>query len=136
MKSKALALFLFLSLASVTYVFGQHFWRGETLSIKKVEKKWGNADFQPEKFKIATPIERAKMTYSLIQSKKYIGNSVSTIRKELGDPDGYYFSDVYPAYIITESGKKGDDIWQIVFLIDNLRNVSDVIVHKNCCYSR
>ena len=136
MKRKAIALFLFVALVSITSVFAQHFWRGETISIKKVEKKWGNYDFLAEKFKIATPIERAKMAYSLIQSKKYVGKSVSNIRKELGDPDGYYFSGVYPAYIITESRNKGDDIWQIVFLIDNYRNISEVIVHKNCCYSK
>lgn len=46
------------------------------MSPKKVEKTWGNADFSAEKFKAATPSEKAKMAYSLMQSKKYIGKSV------------------------------------------------------------
>ena len=76
------------------------------------------------------------MAYSLIKSEKYLGKSVSEIRQELGDPDGYYFSDTYPAYIITDAVNKGVDVWQIVFLIDKNRKISEVVVHKNCCYSK
>jgi hypothetical protein len=52
----------------------------------------------------------------------------------LGDFNGYYFSDVYPTYLINEPQKKGDDVWQLVFLLDKNRLISSVIVHKNCCY--
>lgn len=136
MKKKPIILFLSLTLVAVSYVFAQHFWRGELMSLKKVEKKWGQSEFSAERFKTAPPSEKAKMAYSLIKSKKYIAKSVIDIRQDLGDPDGYYFSDIYPAYIITDSQKKGDDVWQIVFLLDKNRTISEVVVHKNCCYSK
>jgi len=73
------------------------------------------------------------MAYSLTQKNPYIGKPITAVRDSLGGPDGYYFSDIYPAYIINEPKNKGDDVWQIVFLIDKTRNISEVIVHKNCC---
>lgn len=116
------------------FVYAQHFWRGETMPTRTIQKMWGKSDFSAEVFKSAAPEVRAKMAYSLIKSKKYIGKSALKVRDELGSTDGYYFSDIYPAYIINEPQKKGDDVWQIVFLLKNDRTISDVIVHKNCCY--
>lgn len=133
MKKPPFILFLSLVLITMSYAFAQHFWRGELMPLKKVEEKWGQAEFFAEKFKLASPVEKAKMAYSLIKNKKYIGKSVLEIRQELGDPDGYYFSDIYPAYIITDSPNKGDDVWQIVFLLDKNKKISEVVVHKNCC---
>ena len=107
------------------------------MPLQKVKQTWGGADFSAEKFKTALPSEKAKMAYSLINNKKYIGKSVLEIREELGDPDGYYFSDLYPAYKITDPPlQKGDDVWQIVFLIDKNKKISEVVVHKNCCRAK
>jgi hypothetical protein len=55
------------------------------------------------------------------------------IRELLGTADGYYFSDVFPAYMIHRSQDPKGDSWQIVFLLTNDRRVDDVVVHKNCC---
>jgi hypothetical protein len=120
-------------LAFGSVVVGQHFWRGEVMSVSKVEKKWGSSPFDADKFRTGSMDVKAKMAASLIKGKKYIGKSVLDIRSELGDPDGYYFSDVYPAYIIEEGQTRDQDTWQIVFLLDKSRRITDVIVHKNCC---
>ena len=133
MKAKHLLYAIFI-LVFFSIGYAQHFWRGEEMSLTRIEKKWGESDFSAEKFKNGDKQARANMAYSLIKQKKYIGKSILDIRAELGDFDGYYFSDAYPTYLINEPIKKGDDVWQLVFLLDKNKLVSSVIVHKNCCY--
>lgn len=133
MKTKYL-LYTLIVLIFISVGYAQHFWRGEEMSLSRIEKKWGQGNFSAEKFKIGDKQARANMAYSLIKHKKYIGKNILEIREDLGDFDGYYFSDVYPAYLINEPVTKGDDVWQIVFLLDKNKLVSSVIVHKNCCY--
>lgn len=117
-----------------TAVFAKHFWRGETLSNQKVADKWGKGAFDSIKFKDGDDKARASMAFSLLAKKKdYMGKSVLEIRRELGSPDGFYFSDVFPAYMIHRGSAPDEDSWQIVFLLDKDRRVNDIIVHKNCC---
>lgn len=72
------------------------------------------------------------MAYSILRNeKKYIGKSVIDIHKEFGQPDGFYFSDIIPAYLIQIAKTKNEEAWQIVFLLDHNRKVTKVIVHKN-----
>ena len=74
------------------------------------------------------------MACSLIKEQKlFIGKDNSEIRKELGNYSGYYFSDMYPTYIIQRGKNHQEETWQIVFLIDRNEKISDVIMHKNCC---
>lgn len=58
---------------------------------------------------------------------------VLEVRQHLGAPDGLYFSDVFPAYMIHRGRGATEDSWQIVFLLTNDRRVEDIVVHKNCC---
>ncbi|MEQ1721923.1 MAG: hypothetical protein ABL930_02025 [Pseudobdellovibrio sp.] len=133
MKNKYLFYTLFI-LVCLSVGYAQHFWRGEEMSLARIEKKWGHSDFSAEKFKAGNKLTRASMAYSLIKQNKYLGKSILDIKAELGDFNGYYFSEAYPTYLINEPQKKGDDVWQIVFLLDKNRLISSVIVHKNCCY--
>jgi hypothetical protein len=112
----------------------KHFWRGDTLSTSKVCKKWGEAAFNENQFLNGDEKVRAKMACSILKNQKqFIGQSRLEIRKKLGDFDGFYFSDMFPAYII-ESGKtREQDTWQIVFMLDRKEKISEIIVHKNCC---
>ncbi len=135
-KAKLSILAIFLFILPVMYIKAKHFWRGETMSLKKVCKTWGSLPLDIAKFKQAEEDEatRAKMTCSLLKNKKnYIGKDTTEIRKLFGDYSGYYFSDMIPTYIIKSAKKKGQDTWQIVFLIDNQEKISKIIVHKNCC---
>ncbi len=112
----------------------KHFWRGETLSQSKVEARWGTAEFDSEAFKKAEISDRAKMAANLLRNQKsFVGKKRSEIRKELGSFDGFYFSDMFPTYIIQRGKNHQEETWQIVFLLDRKENVSEIIVHKNCC---
>ncbi len=73
------------------------------------------------------------MAYEILMSKKFKGASVVDIREQLGPPDGFYFIDTYPAYIIQSGRNKKEETWQIVFLLNSEYRVRDIIVHKNCC---
>ena len=108
--------------------------KGKTLSEKQVQKRWGNKPFVESEFKTTSTEKKSEMTYQiLLNKKKYIGVDVDEIRKTFGQPDGFYFIDTYPAYIIQEGKTQTDETWQIVFMLNGQYKVRDVIVHKNCC---
>lgn len=125
---------LSLVLISCSVLAVGHFWRGRTMSLKEVGDRWGKADLNIEKFREGDSAARSTMAYSILKKKKeFKGKFVLELRKELGDPNGFYFSDVFPAYFIQEGKTRQDETWQIVFLLDQSRHVEDIIVHKNCC---
>ena len=115
-------------------VFGKHFWRGELKSIEDVCSTWGTLKFESEKFKSGKESLRAQMSCDLLRSqKKFFGKDVTEIRKELGGHNGFYFTDLVPAYLTSSGKTKKEDTWQLVFLLDNKYAVSEIVVHKNCC---
>lgn len=116
------------------YVYAKHIWKGEVLPPAVVLEKWGKSDFDIEKFKANKPGDRLKMAYSMVTSKKFNGRTPLDVKKELGPPSGYYFSDSYLTYLLPETKPNENEIWQIVFLLNKERNISEVVVHKNCCY--
>ncbi len=73
------------------------------------------------------------MLYPVKNQKKFHGRFVTDIRNDFGTPDGFYFSDVFPAYLIQRAETRDQEAWQIVFLLDSDRKVKKVILHKNCC---
>ena len=112
----------------------KNFWRGEFLPTEKVCDKWGKMAFDGEKFKSASESDRAKMACDLIKNqKKFLNKDRAEIRKLLGDYDGFYFSDMFPSYMIETAKADGQDSWQIVFLLNKKEAVKDIVVHKNCC---
>jgi len=124
----------FLVLSYGGMIAAKHFWRGEVMSPKKVGQKWGKDIFDKQKFRNGNEKQRAKMAYSLIKNQKqFIGKNRAEIRKELGDYNGYYFSGMFPAYMIETAKSKGQDSWQVVFLLDKNEKIVEIIVHKNCC---
>ena len=127
-----LTLFIFLN---VTFASANHFWLGDTLSINQVRSQWGNHKFDMKEFRLGIHQVRASMAANLLEQKnKFKRMTVLKIKEKFGSPDGFYFTDTIPAYIIQSSNKKGDDVWQIVFSLDSERNVTDIFVHKSCCY--
>lgn len=119
------------------YVQTRSLLRGEFMSLGKVCKKWGEYSLDIAKFKSADKDEsiRAKVSCSLLKNQKnYIGKDRSEIRNLFGSHSGYYFSDMFPTYLIETAKTKNQDSWQIVFLIDRKEKVSKIVVHKNCCY--
>lgn len=114
------------------FVAAEHFLHGETMTKAKTAKKWGQEPFNADRFKNGDEKVRASMAFSILADPKpFLKKDVLEIRKILGDPDGFYITDKFPAYIIQLSEQES---WQIVFLLDRQDRVSEVIVHKNCCY--
>lgn len=121
-------------LIGLSSVYAVHsIWRGETLSASKAQKRWGNQTYTSESFKKSDFTERAKMAASVLQDKSLKGLTVTEVRNKFGAPDGFYFIDSYPAYIIQDGKTRDEETWQIVFLLNASHKVREVIVHKNCC---
>ncbi|MEK7358280.1 MAG: hypothetical protein AAB250_17670 [Bdellovibrionota bacterium] len=119
---------------SAGVVTAKHFWRGVTMAKPQVASRWGQAPFDEQKFKSGNEKSRASMAFSILSNqKKFVGKDRTEIRSELGDFDGFYFSDMFPTYLIESGTTPGQDSWQLVFLLDRDEKVSEVIVHKNCC---
>lgn len=125
---------LMFTCAIQTRAVASHFWFRKTLSVEKTEKRWGSAVLDTSEFKNGKPEQRAKMSVSLIKNKKdWVGKPIEEIRKILGRPDGFYFTDTIPAYLIEVGKDKTQESWQIVFLPDRDFKVADLIIHRNCC---
>ena len=127
-------IFLSLTLAVCSAFAMKHFWRGATLSEAEVAKRWGTSELNTNKFKTGDEKVRASMAYSILKNQKALrGKFVVDLRNDFGRPDGFYFSDVFPAYMIQRGQGDQDESWQLVFLPNKERKVEDIIVHKNCC---
>lgn len=119
---------------SVSIFATPHFWRGSLMSLSQAEKRWGKEKFEINSFRTGDVKIRSKMVYSLVSDeKKFFGKTVYEIRELLGTPDGFYFSDIFPAYMVERGTTREDESWQIVFLLDRQQKVSKIIIHKNCC---
>ena len=132
--SKKLLLSFILAICCTGVGVAKHFWRGETMDLKAVCKKWGDFPFDAKKFRDGDEASRAQMSCGVLKNQKlFVGKDRASIRKELGDHDGYYFTDMFPAYIVLSGKDKTEDTWQLVFLLDRDQKISEIIMHKNCC---
>ncbi len=119
-------------------VFASKFLKRETMPLLKVCERWGERKFEISSFKSGDESVKASMTCDLLKNQKqFIGINNTKIRSILGDYDGHYFSESFPTYIIRtatsiEDGKK-NGTWQLLFLLDRKQNISEIVVHKNCC---
>jgi hypothetical protein len=124
---------LILFFAAILGALAVESWGGKTLPEVAVAKKWGRGEFDESRFRDGNVETRASMAYSIISRNPLKGKTAKQIREHLGEPDGHYFSERAPAYLISLPEKPGDDVWQIVFLTDRDMKVTKVVVHKNCC---
>ena len=131
---RLLIAFFSIVLFSVAAMSVQHFWRGETISSNEAEKRWGSVEFNAAKFRDGDLKTRASMAASLKKKEKdFRGKRVEEIRRELGPTSGFYFTDVYPTYLIQAGETHKEETWQIVFLLNKERRAESIIIHKNCC---
>ncbi|MDE0703949.1 MAG: hypothetical protein OXH59_09520 [Rhodospirillaceae bacterium] len=106
------------------------------LSVGEVCRRWGERPLDVAAFRSAEKDEstRAAMACSLLKTQDdYVGMDSSEIGALFGNPYGYYYYDSHPAYMIESAKTRGQDAWQIVFLVGRDGKVSEVFVHKNCC---
>jgi hypothetical protein len=131
MKKKLAFASMCLVLIFCCFAGAKHFWRGQTMPLEKVAQTWGSEAFDAKKFKEGDIAVRAKMASVMLRSNPLKGKTSEEVRSELGSWDGYYFSDMFPAYIIQDGRTQSGGTWQIVLLLDRKQRVSEVIVHKN-----
>lgn len=127
-------IFFLLVLALSALGSAKHFWRGKLKPMDEVCAKWGDKKFNIEKFKSGTEPERAQMACDLLKNQnQFKGFDLLKLRATLGSHDGFYFTDIFPAYMIHSGASKSEESWQIVFLLNNDKKVDEIVVHKNCC---
>lgn len=108
----------------------------EFLSVRQVCQRWGDQSLDVETFRSGEDDEsaRAAMACSLLKNQAdYVGMHRLEIGLLFGEFTGYYDTEMQPTYLIERAKTKAGDNWQIVFLIDQDREVTEIVVHKNCC---
>lgn len=106
------------------------------LSTRETCRRWGERSLDVATFRASEEdkSKRAAMACSLLKSQDdYVGMHRREILTLFGNPDGYYYTEMQPTYLIEVAKTEAQDTWQIVFLIDRDRKVYEVVVHKNCC---
>ena len=104
------------------------------MSDKEAQKKWGNVEFNAEKFKTGDSNLRASMAASLVSKKALVGTALADIYNKLGPSTGYYFSDMIPAYAIGDLSHGRKETWQIILIPDrNSKIIEKIKIHKKCC---
>ena len=127
--SPVLVLFCIIALAATGY------YRGDFMSSKEAQKKWGIKVLDKNLFKNGDHTKRESMAVYIVVNNLYVGKPMKLVRTELGDPDSYFFSDTIYAYKIMPFPGEGKEIWHLVFIPDDkLEKVKEVKIHKKCCY--
>jgi len=105
------------------------------MNVQEAQKRWGNAKFNAAQFRVSTTAQRAAMAADLLRQQALVGKERQDVRKILGDPDGYFFSDMILAYQIEKYSDDHKEAWQIVFVPDekNPMKVGSVKIHQKCC---
>jgi len=116
-------------------VFAEGYLQGTFLDIKGAKKRWGVLEFNSAKFIQSDEKTKGAMAVNVIEKKLYLNKPMSDVRKQIGDPDSYFFSDTIYAYEITPPKAKSEQ-WHLVFIPDEkLEKVKEVKIHKKCCYN-
>ena len=136
MKKRLTAVIIILvNMATGMFVCATEYFGSEFMTLSIAEKKWGVKTLSAEQFKSGELSKRAPMAVDIVKRSLFIGKSRKTIRQELGDPDSYFFSDTIYAYKIMPFPGKNMEIWHLVFIPDDkLEKISEVKIHKKCCY--
>lgn len=130
---KSLAIFSFFVVLPVSAL--SKFFKADFMEVDKAKAKWGELTLNSDQFKAGEILKRAPMAVDILKRNLYVGKSRAQVRKDLGDPDSYFFSDTIYAYKIMPFPGEGKEIWHLVFIPDeNLVNVQEVRIHKKCCY--
>lgn len=126
--------FLFLCLP-IVYSCWAKYYAADFIGNEEAQKKWGIETLDPAIFREADFSARAPMAVDILKNNKYVGQRRTLVRKELGDPDSYFFSDTIYAYKIMPFPGREKENWHLVFIPDEkLEYIKEVKIHKKCCY--
>ncbi len=116
-------------------VYASSYFASDFMSTKDAETKWGTLTLNAEQFKAGDLSKRAPMAVDAIKRSLYVGKNRNDVRRDLGAPDSYFFSDTIYAYKIMPFPGPKKEIWHLVFIPDDkLEKVKEVKIHKKCCY--
>ncbi len=127
---------LFVAAAAPSLLTTWNLLNPDYLSVGEVCRRWGERPLDIAAFRSAEEDEstRAAVACSLLKTQDdYVRMNHLEIGPLLGNPTGYYHTELQPTYLIEVAKTRAQNTWQIVFLIDRSGKVSEVVVHKNCC---
>lgn len=111
------------------------YFAADYMNCSDAEKKWGVRTLNMEQFRAGDLSKRAPMAVDIVKRSLFVGKSRKDVRRDLGDPDSYFFSDTIYAYKIVPFPGENKEIWHLVFIPDDkLEKVKEVKIHKKCCY--
>lgn len=132
---KCIPLIIALGTASLIGFTVFAYYAADFMNASDAEKKWGTLTLNAEQFKSGDLSKRAPMAVDIAKRSLYVGKSRKDVRRELGDPDSYFFSDTIYAYKIMPFPGENKENWHLVFIPDEkLEKVKEVKIHKKCCY--
>ncbi len=115
--------------------YASSYFAADFMSIADAVKKWGELALNTEQFRAGDLSKRAPMAVDIVKRSLYVGRSRIDVRRELGDPDSYFFSDTIYAYKIMPFPGENKENWHLVFIPDDkLEKVKEVKIHKKCCH--
>lgn len=116
-------------------VYASSYFAADFMDTSNAENKWGVLNLNAEQFKSGDLSKRAPMAVDIVKRSLYVGKSRKDVRRELGDPDSYFFSDTIYAYKIMPFPGENKENWHLIFIPDDkLEKIKDVRIHKKCCY--
>lgn len=84
----------------------EEFYRSQKFfSLDEAEKRYGKEKFDSSRFQSGNWKVRSKMAVNMIESKVLIGKTDAEVRAMLGPPDGFFWVENIPGYII-EDGRE------------------------------
>ncbi len=120
---------------AIMYFCWAQYYAADFINASKAEKKWGVKKLDKILFRTIDSSQRASMAVDIIKRQLYVGEDMLQVRKELGTPDSYFFSDTIYVYKIMAFPGKNKENWHLVFIPDEkLEKVKEVKIHKKCCY--
>jgi hypothetical protein len=109
----------------------------EFMDVKTAKAKWGYQKLDKNKFKESGfdgDSVKAKMATYIIEKQIFKGSEITLVYKELGPANGYFISDLSPAYVLQRPTDNKNEGWQLIFVpTEDGKKVKEVRIVKTCC---
>ena len=122
-----------ISMFTICLLFALFYYCDNRLFLWQARWLWPQRPFVAEEFQKGTPAERATMVVDIIKSKRFLGQPMDFVTRQLGPETGdYYYNDGHQTYKLTDRDRKNTN-WILTVLSDNSRNAEKVFIRKSCC---
>ncbi len=130
-----LAIIMVMSVAAIaaSSVFNKYKYANASFA----KKNWGSEPLNQKEFResgFKGDLVKAKMAYTIVKNQLYKDKPISLVFKELGRANGYFMSDLSPAYVLQRPTKEKNEGWQLAFIpTKDGKRVKEVRIFKSCC---